>query len=139
MDSDDADDADAPMSRDRAATGKPRPWRRWAGRSIGAVASMVWILVLVASLVGEPDAHAADSATLEGTLVVVLVTANVGAFVVTLRRERFGSRVLAVTAAALGVFALWSAGRNQLLALGVSAGPFALAAALLWSAGERTR
>ncbi len=100
----------------------------WAARVTGAIGAVMWAIPLVAGAVTGDWFE--DDATLESLGVMVLVVANIGAFITALRHQRPGGMLLMATGALFSVFAIATAGRNQWLAALVSGGPFILSGAL---------
>ncbi len=110
---------------------------RLSGRVIGVTAAAFWWLILIAGAIGDGDSDAPvneETIVTHTVLLVLLVIANSIALVISFFRERLGSRLLVVTASLFAVFAIWSAGRNEWIAVSVSALPFFISGALLWIA-----
>ena len=110
-----------------------------AARVIGTVAAGFWVLVMVGSALGGDGGESVDedSVVVETIGVVSLALMNAAAVAVAWWRPRLGGKLLLATGLALVVFALWSAGRNQLLAAATSGGPFVLAGTLFLAGSRR--
>ena len=101
-----------------------RPPIELVARTIGVLAATLWLLPLVAGLIGgDPNS---DGNIAEGIGVGVLAVANIVAVAIAWRRPALGGRLLLVTGALFCVFAFVTAGRNEWLAVAVSGGPFLL-------------
>ncbi len=109
---------------------------RLSGRVIGVTAAAFWWLILIAGAIGGGDDAPVNEETIviHSVLLVLLVIANTIALVISFFRVRLGSRLLVFTASLFAVFAVWSAGRNEWIAVSVSALPFFISGALLWKA-----
>ncbi len=123
----------ATRSGPRGRRRRRRPARTAAWLS--GIASAWWVLILIASLVSGGDSAASD-AGIEGAVVGLLAAANIAGTVLAFRNRLTGSRLLLLAGLAFSVSALFMAGRNQLLAMIVSGGPF-IAAGLLYRAATR--
>lgn len=119
--------ADGPTSRTRL------------GRVLGTALSALWLFILVASLVSEPDpAIEEEDATVEGVVLAVLGLAAIAGFVLSLRRPLAGGVLTLVAGCLLCVFAVITAGRNQWLAVLVSGVPWIVVGGLVLP-GRRRR
>lgn len=110
---------------------------RLSGRVIGVTAAAFWWLIIIAGAIGGGDDDAPvneETIVIHSVLLVLLVIANTTALVVSFFQQRMGSRLLVFTASLFAVFAVWSAGRNEWIAVSVSALPFFISGALLWKA-----
>lgn len=112
---------------------------RLAGRVLGGLAAAWWVVAVVGGAIAGPDSNAEGDAAAEAVGVVVLVAANVSAFAAALVRERLGSRLMVAAGSLFCVFALMTAGRNQVLAMLVSGAPFVLSGLFFRLADLRSR
>lgn len=108
---------------------------RGTGRVLGAAAAAMWLLVFVLGAL-DPNAGAF---TLETALLVVFgVSAAIGV-AIAFRSEAIGGAITLVVGIALTVFALITAGRNQIVAATFTGGPFIVAGALFLTSWRRRR
>lgn len=95
---------------------------------IGSVAALTWVVSGLASVsVGEVTSDRLP----EAAALAALVLSNVAGVVLARFNERRGGVVLIVAGSALCVFALFAAGRNEVLSAIVSGGPFLMSGLLL--------
>ncbi len=114
-----------------------RPPIELVARTIGVLAATLWLLPLVAGLIGgDPNS---DGNIAEGIGVGVLAVANIVAVAIAWRHPALGGRLLLVTGALFCVFAFVTAGRNEWLAVAVSGGPFLLTGTLFVLASRPPR
>jgi hypothetical protein len=97
----------------------------------------MWMLPLVAGLITREPVE--EDALAEGIAVTTLAIVNILGVVLAFRRERLGGIVLVATGLAFSIFAIFSAGRNQALAAGVSGGPFIVSGVLFLLASTNPR
>ena len=116
------------MTRHPASTTGSR-WFRRVGLGLGGFATFWWVVAVVGGVLGDDTATESDGFA-EGAGIVVLVVANVAAYVLSILRPRTGSWALLGTGTVFCLFALVTAGRMQWLAMLVSGGPFAVAGGL---------
>jgi peptidoglycan/LPS O-acetylase OafA/YrhL len=99
------------------------PARRRLARVLGSLLGAVWLFILLAHAVGDATGGG-DELTLEGLTLGLLAVLALGALVVAFRDERRGGLALVGVGLLLCVFAAWSAGRNQWLAVLVAGVPW---------------
>ena len=99
---------------------------RFISRAIATGATLFWLFVLSASVFVEE----AGGTSIEGWFLLGLIMAAAAGSVVMYLRQGTGSVVVLIAGVALAVFAVVTAGRNQLLAVLVSGFPFIVAGLL---------
>ena len=124
---------DRSSTRSRAQDRKATRAIRLASRVIGSMAAALWIFVIIASVFEEE----AGDGGLVGWVLGGLVLVGAAGVVVAYVNERLGAVILLAAGAALAVFAFVTAGRNHLLAFGVSGAPFLVAGGLALIASWR--
>jgi len=101
-----------------------------AARVIGVGAAALWAIPLVAGVATD---EGLDSEALAESIGIALFgVANITGVSVIFIRERLAAPWLLITGVAFCIFAIITAGRNQLLAAAVSGGPFIASALLLY-------
>ncbi|HFB99112.1 MAG TPA: hypothetical protein ENJ62_08225 [Bryobacterales bacterium] len=104
---------------------------RWLGRGIGAWAAACWLFILIA------EGLAAEQPwTPESTILAAIGIASAVGVSIAWRREKLGGLFLVACGIAGSIFAGVAAGRNKLLAMIVTGGPF-VAAGVFFLASRR--
>ncbi len=99
---------------------------RLIARVIGSMTAAMWIVIFVAGIVQ----HDQQSFTDESAILAVLTWWAILGVTIAFRHERAGSIVTLTAGCALAIFAALAAGRNIILAVLISSGPFLLSGAL---------
>jgi len=99
----------------------------------------MWLLPLIGALVTGDTTE--DGSLAESIGIGVLAGANIVGVAVAFRRPRLGGRLLLLSGALFSLFALATAGRNEVFAAAVSGGPFIVSGVLfnVASRDERDR
>ena len=105
---------------------------------VSGFAASWWVLILIATIVSG-GASATTDAGFEGAVVGVLAAANVAATIIAFRNQITGGRLLVVAGLAFSASAIFLAGRNHLLAMAVSGGPFIVAGLIYLATARRAR
>ena len=91
---------------------------RWAGRFVGTIVAGMWLLFMVMMAFFESDPLTGESIIL--LLLVIFSAISVG---IAWRRERLGGILVLACGIGHSLFALLTAGRNQLMAMSVAGIP----------------
>ena len=113
-------------------------WMRWTGRGIGWVIGGLWVLSLLAHLIGDLVSGGSPPET-EGILLGVLVSIPVTGVVVTWWREKSGGVLAVIGGIALGTFAYVTAGRNKVWIMLFAGVPFVVSGTLFLLSWRRCR
>ncbi|NOZ78960.1 MAG: hypothetical protein GXP48_07260 [Acidobacteria bacterium] len=108
---------------------------RLTARVIGVLAASMWIVIFAASVFHRRT----QSFTFESAVLTVLGTWAAAGIAIAFRHELAGGVIAFAAGCAFAVFASLAAGRNVLLAVLVSGGPFLLAGALFAASWYRRR
>lgn len=122
------------METTRQTTDWITKWLRWIARGIGTLWAAFFLFILVGELF-----TASDPITWEGVGVGVLSFTVSAGVMIAWWRERLGGWIAVLGALAFSVFIYFSAGRNQLWAMSVVAGPFLLSGLLFLAAHRRSK
>ena len=92
---------------------------RWTARIIGTIVALFWVLMTIASGIAE-----SSGLTLEGFVIAIMVAGTtIGVFIAWTNEWR-GGIISLFLGIAFSTFALISAGRNHVLAMLVTGGPY---------------
>jgi hypothetical protein len=106
----------------------------WTARTIGVIVALFWIIMIIAAAIAE-----SSSLTFEGFFIAVMVIGNSAGVILSWTNERKGGLITLLFGISFCIFALISAGRNHLLAMLVSGGPFVLVGVLFLIVSRRTQ
>ena len=109
---------------------KAHPITLWTGRVLGTIASLFWLIVLALHGMIGPAA-AGTSPDLEGRWLSILIIVGSVAVGISWKWTGWGGPLVLASGLALALFAVISAGQNQVIAVLVSGFPFLLAGTLM--------
>ena len=107
---------------------------RWTARTVGVIVALFWIIMIVAAAIAG-----SSSLTFEGFFIAVMVIGNTAGVILSWTEERRGGIITLLFGIAFCIFALISAGRNHLLAMLVSGGPFIVVGILFLITNSRSK
>ena len=99
---------------------------RLTARIIGSIAAAMWIVIFVAGILQ----HNQQPFTGESAILAALTLWAIVGVTIAFRHEQAGSLVTLTAGCTLAIFAALAAGRNIVLAVLISSGPFLLSGAL---------
>ena len=98
-------------------------------RVAGSALSAIWLFILLAPQ--DHHVEVEEESSFEGILLSILAVSAIVGFAVSFRRRRLGGALTVFIGCLLCLFATWSAGRNQWLAVSVSGVPWIVVGAAL--------
>ncbi|MBO8160441.1 MAG: hypothetical protein H0Z24_02295 [Thermosipho sp. (in: Bacteria)] len=106
--------------------------RRRIGRILGIIVISFWLFIFFSHIFGGADEYLTESAKVQGTILVLLILAEIVGFILNWKYRKLGATIVLIGAIALCIFAFVTAGQNKLMAISVSGLPFLILGILIF-------
>lgn len=104
------------------------------GRIISTIAAGFWLFIHIVGVFTDDEPWTSEASVLVGLIIPSILATIIG-----WRRGRLGGALLVAAGIALCIFGYVSAGRNKLIAIGVSGMPFLVAGVMLLVGSAKSR